>query len=172
MIMIAYDGSADAQVAIDRAAQLMPGAQATVLTVWEPFFDAMERNGSSAGMGMGVGWSGTYADSQAIDDASLKAAEATAAEGATRAVAAGLDATSRSATRAGGIAFTILAEAEAVDAELVVMGTRGLGGVKSFLLGSVSHDVVQHADRAVLIVPTLALAKHRNGHIAGEAIPA
>ena len=36
-----------------------------------------------------------------------------------------------------------------------------MGGVKSFLLGSVSHEVVQHADRAVLVVPSSGLAAHR-----------
>ena len=30
MVLICYDGSADAQAAIDRAGQLMPGSDATV----------------------------------------------------------------------------------------------------------------------------------------------
>jgi hypothetical protein len=33
--------------------------------------------------------------------------------------------------------------------------------VKSFLLGSVSHQVVQHADRAVLVVPSPTLSEER-----------
>ena len=37
MILIAHDGSADAQAAIDGAARLMPGMDATVLTVWLRF---------------------------------------------------------------------------------------------------------------------------------------
>jgi hypothetical protein len=46
MILISYDGSADAQAAIERAARLMPGAEATILTVWETFIDSMARNGA------------------------------------------------------------------------------------------------------------------------------
>jgi nucleotide-binding universal stress UspA family protein len=42
------------------------------------------------------------------------------------------------------------AEKEKVD--LIVMGTRGLGGFKKLLLGSVSTGVVSHAHCAVLIV--------------------
>lgn len=37
-------------------------------------------------------------------------------------------------------------------ADLVVVGTRGRGGLTSALLGSVSHDVVQHAACPVVIV--------------------
>ena len=47
------------------------------------------------------------------------------------------------------------------DAGVVVMGTRGLSGVKSFLLGSVSHAVVQQADRTVLVTPAQAIAERR-----------
>jgi ABC transporter/Universal stress protein family len=36
-------------------------------------------------------------------------------------------------------------DADEVDAEAIVLGSRGLTGVKSLLLGSVSHAVLQHA---------------------------
>ena len=42
------------------------------------------------------------------------------------------------------------AEKEKID--LIVMGTRGLGGFKKLLLGSVSSGVISHAHCAVLIV--------------------
>jgi hypothetical protein len=50
------------------------------------------------------------------------------------------------------------------------MGSRGLHGVKSLLVGSVSHAVIQHADRTVIVVPSpaVAAARGRERHDAHE----
>jgi nucleotide-binding universal stress UspA family protein len=158
MILLAYDGSPDARAAIDHAAQLMPGAEATVLTIWEPFVDAVARSGS---MGMGLGMGGAYGNPEAIDAAVRDAALATAADGAQRATAAGLVAEPWCAARHCSIADAILGAAADLGADAVVMGTRGRGGMTSMLLGSVSHAVMQHADRPVVVVPSPALVEHR-----------
>lgn len=39
------------------------------------------------------------------------------------------------------------------DHDLIVLGSRGLGGLAGLLLGSVTHKVVQHADCPVTIIP-------------------
>lgn len=156
MILASYDGSADAQAAIDHAARLMPGAETTVLTVWEPFQAAMSRTG---GMGMGMGAS--YPDNGEIDAANEEAARARAAEGAERATAAGLVAEPRIAVRQDGIVGAILAVADELGADAIVLGTRGLTGIRSMLLGSVSHAVLQHADRSVIVVPSPAIVDER-----------
>lgn len=52
---------------------------------------------------------------------------------------------------AGLAADAVLQAAE--DADLVVVGSRGLGGVKSLVLGSVSRQVAHHAPCPVVIVP-------------------
>jgi nucleotide-binding universal stress UspA family protein len=54
--------------------------------------------------------------------------------------------------RMGQVALEIVALAEELGADLIVMGTRGLGGVRRALMGSVSDSVVRHAHCPVLVV--------------------
>jgi nucleotide-binding universal stress UspA family protein len=171
MIVLAYDGSADSQEAIDRAARLMPGADVTVVTVWMPFIYTWAR---SCAPGMGLGMAGTlaYAESADMDTASREAALATAIEGAQRATDAGLVATPRADSGDGDVAHAILAAAAELEADVIVTGTRGLGGMRSLLLGSVSHALVHHADRAVLVVPSPTLAGRRRVWDHASALPA
>jgi len=156
VILIAYDGSADAQAAIDRAGELMNGQPVTVLTVWERLMDVLARTG--AGLGIGD------VDADSADRSSEDEARQRAEEGAERAERAGLKPRARTCPRERSIAATILAQADEVSASAIVMGTRGLTGLKSFLLGSVSHNVLQHADRPVLVVPSPATASERAAH--------
>lgn len=55
-------------------------------------------------------------------------------------------------TRVGDPAKLIAGEASQVDADLVVMGSRGLSDARGLLLGSVSHKVMSACDSPVLIV--------------------
>jgi nucleotide-binding universal stress UspA family protein len=52
----------------------------------------------------------------------------------------------------GRIAPQIVALAEQIGAGLIVMGARGVGGIRRALTGSVSDSVVRHAHCPVLVV--------------------
>jgi nucleotide-binding universal stress UspA family protein len=54
--------------------------------------------------------------------------------------------------RVGDAAPQIVALAEEIEAGLIVMGSRGLGGIRRALIGSVSDAVVRHAHCPVLVV--------------------
>ena len=153
MILIAYDGSPDAQAAIQRAGKLISGRPATVLSVWERFQDVMARSGT----GMPVG----ALDYDALDRSYEEQARERAEEGAELARGCGLEAHARIGVRIGSIADAILSAADELDAEAIVLGTRGRGGFKSLLLGSVSHAVAQQADRPVIVIPSPELAEAR-----------
>lgn len=55
---------------------------------------------------------------------------------------------------AGEPAGAILDIAEKVGADLIVVGSKGMGGARRFLLGSVPNKVTHHASCDVLIVHT------------------
>ena len=138
-IVFAYDGSELAKLAIDEAAhQLGPGRTALVLTVWQPF---------------DVGF--VAAESIRFDAAQIsdvkRAAEQTAAEGASRARAAGFD------TRSAAVEATptwkgIVSTADEHDSSLIVLGSHGRHGFAGALIGSVAEAVAAHSRRSVLIV--------------------
>jgi nucleotide-binding universal stress UspA family protein len=52
----------------------------------------------------------------------------------------------------GSPAEVILSYAKEHGADVIVIGSRGLGGIREFVLGSVSHNVVQSARIPVLVV--------------------
>jgi nucleotide-binding universal stress UspA family protein len=154
VILIGYDGSPDAAAAIQRAGELFRGRPAAVLTVWERFQGMLAR----AGVGMPIG----SVDYDELDHSYEAQAGERAEEGAELARAAGLEAQARTRVRTGSIADAIIADADDLGAEAIVLGTRGLTGLKSLLLGSVSHAVVQHADRPVIVVPSPEVASERS----------
>ena len=53
----------------------------------------------------------------------------------------------------GAVAEEILNQAEAINADLIVMGRHGHGAMYHLLMGSVTEGVLQHATRPVLLVP-------------------
>lgn len=155
MILIAFDGSEDSRAAVARAGEPFTGQSVTVLTVWERFIDRLVR--TSFGR-MSVVES---VDIEKIDVATERRAKTIAAAGAELARQAGLEATPLTCVRHTTVDETILDAAENVSAEAIVVGSRGLTGVKSLLLGSVSHAVLQHADLTVIVVPSGEVAARR-----------
>jgi nucleotide-binding universal stress UspA family protein len=153
VILIGYDGSPDARAAIQQTGALLKDRPATVLTVWEPFQDVMARSG--AGLPIGS------VDYEELDRSSEQEAGRAAEEGAELARNSGLKAQARIDVREGSIAETVLAAADDLGADAIVLGTRGLTGLKSLLLGSVSHAVLQRADRPVIVVPSAEVAAAR-----------
>lgn len=145
MILLCYDGSPDARAAVRAAGARFDGTTAIVLTVWEDLPEVVAR----AKSGLAV----ASLDFEGIDRAREQTAVELAEEGAGHARAAGLPAAS-SAVRCGvSVPETILEQAAAVYADMIVLGSRGLGPVKSLLMGGVSRAVLARADRPVLVVP-------------------
>ena len=152
-VLLAYDGSADAGAAIETAARLYTGASAVVVSVWEGFSEVVARSG----MGLAV----AALDFDEINRAGEQRAQECAEEGAGRARAAGLRAQPQAVHREFSVWGTILDAAADADADVIVLGSRGLTGVKSLVLGSVSRGVLTHADRPVMVVPAADVARER-----------
>jgi nucleotide-binding universal stress UspA family protein len=163
MILICYDGSPDSKAAVEHAAELFTDESATVLTVWQPFIELIAR--TTVGFGMVP----AIPDADEIDAASRKSAEQTAGEGVELARKLSMKAEARTCEQTSTTARTILAQADKVGARAIVMGSRGLTGVKSLLLGSVSHEAIQHADRTVVVVPSPEVAASRAREVHEEA---
>jgi nucleotide-binding universal stress UspA family protein len=144
-IVIAYDGSDNARHAIAVAArQLQPG-RADVVHAWEPLASAMSRLAV-----YGAAFAGSIGDEVEAEE---EQARATAEEGARIARDAGFEAEATALRSDGPPADAIVDYVEQRAPRIVVLGTRGLSGVRSTLAGSVSHHVTQHVHVPVLIVP-------------------
>lgn len=143
-VLVCYDGSDSAREAVARAASLLSGRRATVLSVWQPVASLPSFAWGGGGL---AGIDFTDLDRQA-EEAARKLAE----EGAQLAQDAGLDASAATARAAGPVWQAIVTASEEHDAAVVVLGARGLTGVKHALLGSVSEGVTRHGSRPALVV--------------------
>lgn len=152
-LLVAYDGSADAKTALEYAASLFAGREAVILTVWEPLLVTLA-GAESAAAGVVIPPDG--------DETQAAAATRTAEEGAALASSLGLKAAARSASDSVAVWQTIDDVADEIGAEVVVTGSRGLTGLHSLLVGSVSAQVLKHARRPVLVVPSAHLAQARH----------
>jgi nucleotide-binding universal stress UspA family protein len=141
-ILICYDGSAESERAIDRAAELLGPRDAVVVGVSPimTFSESVTVETNSVVPG------------DAYEELNRSAALEHAEAGAAHARRAGFTAKPR-AELANEVWSGIVVAADDIDASLIVLGSRGLHGVRERVAGSVSHDVVTHVHRPVLIVP-------------------
>jgi nucleotide-binding universal stress UspA family protein len=124
---------------------MLTSRAAVVLTVWQPLTARLTETG-----GFGVF---ALEDESEFDDQERDAARAAAEEGAARAREIGMEVQARVEQADGPVWQSIVDVANEVDAGLIVCGTRGRGTIRTALLGSTSHAVLQHAGRPVLVSP-------------------
>ena len=86
------------------------------------------------------------------DRAAADLGERVARDGARIAQQAGFHAKPVAVEATGPVWKTIVEIADRHDAATIVMGSRGLTGLRPMLLGSVSSAIVHHADRPTLII--------------------
>jgi nucleotide-binding universal stress UspA family protein len=132
-ILVAWDGSAHAERALAEAIDIAhtQGARLTLLTVAAPVRV----------------WAGPYVPT-VTEDELVQAAEKIVAEGEALVPD---DVPHDARTAAGHAGVELLGRAAAANHDLIVMGSRGRGAIKSAVLGSVSHYVLNHSDVPVLI---------------------
>ena len=148
-ILIAYDGSAAARRAVAEAARLLKAHPVLVLTVWEAAL-AYATVATTPDMSMAPTLDpDTVAQ---VDERVRSQAEEVSAEGVDLARSLGLNAEPLSAADAGDVARTILEVANEHHCAAIVMGSRGLSGLRARLEGSASKSVVKHAECPVLVV--------------------
>jgi nucleotide-binding universal stress UspA family protein len=150
-VMIAYDGSDAAKHAIIAAAELFAGRPAYVVTVWEPGLAyAMSDLGPT-----GPELSPIPMDiegAQELEDDLQVHARRTAAEGADLAKSAGLDCEALVVADRVSVAEALVEVADKQSVAAIVVGSRGLTGLRARLEGSTSSAVLRQAPVPVVVV--------------------
>jgi nucleotide-binding universal stress UspA family protein len=136
-ILIATDGSAAAHEAVELGVELARDEGAEAI-----FVHAVERYHLVSMNGFGlmgqVPYEPTDWDEEVLEDA--------------KAVAERQGVPAGTALLRGDPVLEIVRHAEAIDADLVVVGSRGHGTIASALLGSVSRGILRSSTRPVLVV--------------------
>jgi nucleotide-binding universal stress UspA family protein len=144
IVVLTYDGSEDAQRAIAVAGGLLGGRSAVVVHVQLRIPPPMI-GGAPDGP----------AEQEAVERYMEARSRRVLEEGVDLAAKAGFEpeGVDRIADGVAGVWHAIIEVARERDAELIVVGHRGLSRIKSALLGSVSNGVVNHSRVPVLTVP-------------------
>ncbi|MCB2012829.1 MAG: universal stress protein [Geminicoccaceae bacterium] len=141
-ILVPVDGSDNAYHALEHAVavQKATGGSLTLLTIYR-HHSMLEASLSMVRPG----------EPGNMDDIMRGHAKEVAEQAKKRAIELGA-ADPRAFVRNGPVARGIVAFGEEHGIDLIVIGSRGLGSVESYLLGSVSHKVTALADCPVLVV--------------------
>jgi nucleotide-binding universal stress UspA family protein len=147
--VVAFDGSDAAGAAVRAAATLFAGRELLIVSVWEPglAFAVAPMHDIS-----GVAYAAPSPDQvAAIDRVQRDHAVDVAEAGARLAREAGAAAEAVAVSDEAEVAETVVAVAAQRDACALVIGSRGLGGVKA-MFGSTSRSLLQRTDLPVLVV--------------------
>jgi nucleotide-binding universal stress UspA family protein len=147
LTVIGYDGSADAQHAVDVAASVLAADAAVVVSVWIPGVPPQQ---------IGAPLVATPPLPTARDEELERSAGETAAAGVARARQAGLNAEplSEQAGSTSDIGQVLTTVAERRGADTIVVGRRGMSRLEALVLGSVSDATVRQARCPVVVVPS------------------
>ena len=149
-VIVAFDGSPEARAAVAAAADLFTGRRLIVVSVWEPGAALLIQASPDA---LGMTPPPPSMDQIAtIDRIEADHAGSLAEAGARLARERGAAAEPHPAEEGANVADTLMSAADRHDAAAIVVGSRGLGGVKSRLFGSTSRALLHDAHRPVMVV--------------------
>src|SRR3954465_7090528 len=155
-LLLFYDGSEDAKHAIEHAGRVLGGRDALVVTVWQPT--------PAQGGAASAGATDSRSDFVEGDRAAADLGERVARDSLRIAQHAGFYQQPLAVEATGPVWKTIVEIADRHDAATIVMGSRGLTGLRPMLLGSVSSAIVHRADRPTLIIRQCAEQTGRSPH--------
>lgn len=142
-ILVPFDGSPNSETALDKAVELSKlcdNAHLTILTVYR-HHSMLEASLSMV----------RPDDPGNLDDIMRSHAKEVAEFGKKRAIAGGHK-EPRAFVKSGHTARTIVKFAADHECDVIVLGSRGVGSVEGYLLGSVSHKVTGLSEVPVLVV--------------------
>jgi nucleotide-binding universal stress UspA family protein len=147
-VLLCFDGSEDAAAAIAEAGRVLSPRDAVVLTVWEPVAVWEPYDPATV---LSAPLARLASNALGLDEIARELAQEKLANGVAHTREAGFEVQGRIAK--GKAWRTICEVAAEVEADVIVLGARGLGRIEAAVLGSVSSAVVVHAKRKVLVVP-------------------